>query len=85
MTGKITDRRPKNEITEPQHNTLNEIRLFLNKQKYPPEIKKPTDIFSISHYSAHDQVSQLVCKGYMERQPRIARGLVITEKARNLI
>lgn len=84
MTGKSRGRRPENEITEPQRKTLNEIRFFLNERGFPPTIKELSAILGISHSSAHDQVSQLVRKGYMKREPRKARSLAITEKARDL-
>jgi len=81
MTGKTRGRRPEKEITEPQLKTLNEIRLFLNERGFPPTIKELADVLGISHSSAHDQVSQLVRKGYIKREPKKARGLVITNKA----
>jgi repressor LexA len=46
-------------------------------------MKELADILGISHSSAHDQVSQLVRKGYLKREPKKARGLAITDKAQD--
>ena len=70
-------RRPLKEITGPQRRTLKEIRRFLHQRGFPPTIKELADILGISHASAHDQVNQLVRKGYLRREPRKARGLAI--------
>jgi repressor LexA len=40
-------------------------------------MKELADILGISHASAHGQVSQLVRKGYLKREARKARGIVI--------
>ena len=85
MINETRGRRPVQEITDPQRKTLKEICRFIGERGFPPTMKELADILRISHSSAHDQVSQLVRKGYMKREPRKARGLMITEKARNLI
>jgi len=83
MTNKTRGRRPVQEITDPQRRTLKEIRRFLRKCGFPPTMKELADILGISHSSAHDQVSQLVRKGYLKREPKKARGLAITDKAQD--
>jgi repressor LexA len=83
MIGKTRGRRPDAEITDPQRKTLKEICIFIGERGFPPTMKELADILGISHSSAHDQVSQLVRKGYMNREPKKARGLVITDKARD--
>ncbi len=77
MSQRPRGRRPVHEITEPQRRTLKEIRLFTNRRGFPPTMKELADILGISHTSAHGQVSQLVRKGYLKREARKARGIVI--------
>jgi len=77
MIHKPRGRRPLKEITNPQRRTLKEIRRFLRQRGFPPTIKELADILGVSHASAHDQVNQLVRKGYLRREPRKARGLAI--------
>jgi len=79
-----TSRKPKLEITDPQRRTLKEIRRIIDGRGFPPSIKEIAESLGISHASAHEQVSQLVRKGYLKREPRMARGLAITEKALNI-
>jgi len=73
-------RRPVSEITDRQRRTLGEIRNFISLRGFPPTIKELADILGISHASAHDQVSQLVRKGYLRREPRKARAIAVTNK-----
>jgi len=77
MSQRPRGRRPVQEITEPQRRTLKEIRLFANRRGFPPTMKELADILGISHASAHGQVNQLVRKGYLKREARKARGIVI--------
>ena len=70
-------RRPIQEITEPQRKTMKEIRRFTERRGFPPTMKELADILGISHASVHGQVNQLVSKGYLKREPRKARGIVI--------
>lgn len=70
-------RRPTAEITEHQRRTLKAIRNFIVHQGFPPTIKELADILGITPPSTHDQVSQLVRKGYLKREPHKARGLTI--------
>jgi len=77
MTTKFRGRRPIQEITEPQLQTLKEIQRFVDQRGFPPAIKELADILGISPASAHGQVNQLVRKGYLRREPRKARGLAV--------
>ena len=67
-------------ITPPQRNTLKEIAEFASTKGYPPTIQELADLLGISHASAHEQVSQLVRKGYLRRETRKARGIAIVRK-----
>lgn len=80
MERKGRGRRPVEEITDTQINTLKEIRRFTNHRGFPPTIKELADILGISHASAHGQVNQLVRKGYLKREARKARSLAIVRE-----
>ena len=72
-------RRPVREISARQRRTLEEIRNFPLRKKFPPTIKELAGILGISHASAHEQVTRLVRKGYLTREPQKARGLALVE------
>ena len=80
MHGPARGRRPVDEITSPQRRTLRELRRFTSQRGFPPTIKELADVLGISAPSAHDQVSQLVRKGYVKRESRKARGLTIVRE-----
>ena len=77
MSSQSRGRRPIEEITDPQRRTLGELRRFTSQRGFPPTLQELADILGISPPSAHDQVSQLVRKGYVKREARKARGLTI--------
>jgi len=78
-------RRATEEITEPQRRTLNAIRSFIAKRGFPPTMQELGDILGIAAASAHEQVSQLVQKGYVRREPRKARSLEILEEPKQSV
>lgn len=65
------------EITDPQLRTLRAIRKFVDQRGFPPTAAELGEMLSITNASAHDQISQLVRKGYLKREPGKARGLTI--------
>lgn len=73
-------RRPSEGITEPQRRTLAAIRAFAAKRGYPPTIDELGEILGIAGASAHQQVTQLIRKGYLRREPRKARSLEILKE-----
>ncbi len=77
MNGQPRGRRPAVEITDPQRRTLRALRRFIDHRGLPPTIKELADSLGISAPSAHDQVKQLVRKGYVKRESRKARGLTV--------
>ena len=83
MNRKPRGRRPVREITGPQRRTLQKLQRFVEQRGFPPTIMELADILGISHASAHDQVNQLVRKGYLRREPRKARGLAIIRDPEN--
>ncbi|MBN1552261.1 repressor LexA [bacterium] len=70
-------RRPTKGLTKAQQRTLKAIRDFKLENGYPPSIKDLGDILGITAAGAHDQVDQLVKKGYLTREPRKARSIMI--------
>ena len=84
MEHKGRGRRPVEGITDSQLNTLGEIRRFINQRGFPPTMKELADILGISHASAHDQVNQLVRKGYLKREARKARSISIVRELKDM-
>lgn len=68
-------RPPATGLTQPQIRTLRLIRNQIVHRGYPPTIQELAAALGITHASVHDQVNQLVRKGYLERERRKARGL----------
>ena len=67
-------------ITEPQARTLRVICKLINVSGLPPTVQELADSLGISHASAHEQVAQLVRKGYLRKEPRKARSLVVLKQ-----
>jgi repressor LexA len=70
-------RRPTKGLTLSQKRTLKAILEFQDRQGYPPSIKELGDYLNITAAGAHDQVDQLVRKGFISREPRKARSLIV--------
>jgi repressor LexA len=70
-------RRPVDTITEPQRRTLSTIRTFAKERGFPPTMDELGRVLGVAAATAHEQVTQLVRKGYLRRQPRKARSLEI--------
>jgi repressor LexA len=73
-------RKPITEITEPQRRTLAAIRTATAKRGIPPTLHELADILGISPASVHEQITQLVNKGYVRRNPRQARSLEVVRE-----
>lgn len=79
-------RPPVEGITEPQRRTLAAIRTHIARRGFPPTVQELGEILDIAPASAHEQVNQLVRKGYLRRDPRKARSLeVLKEPERAVI
>ncbi len=65
------------EITEHQKKTLKVIHSLIQSTSLPPTVKELSIVLGISHASVHEQISQLVRKGYLKKSPRKARSLVV--------
>ncbi len=64
-------------ITEPQAKTLQAICDILDRSGLPPTVKELAEALGISHASAHEQIAQLVRKGYLRKEDRKARSIVV--------
>ena len=70
-------RRPIEGLTETQQRVFRAVRDFIAQRGFPPTAKELGEVLDVSSATAHEQVGQLVRKGYLQREPRKARGLSI--------
>lgn len=78
--GIIVSKRKTEEITEPQARTLRAICSILDLRGLPPTVKELAGSLGISHASAHEQIAQLVRKGYLRKEAGKARGIVVLRR-----
>ncbi|MHB1000791.1 MAG: transcriptional repressor LexA [Armatimonadota bacterium] len=79
-------RKPLETITDSQMRTLNAIRRFIDNHGFPPTAIELGTVLGITYASAHDQVNQLVRKGYLKREPGKSRGIsIVKEPVKELI
>ena len=76
----LSGRPPSVGITPAQLRALNEIRAFTSKNEYPPTIHELAAVLGISHSSVHEQIAQLIRKGYLRRERGKSRGIVIVRE-----
>lgn len=67
-------------ITPPQAKTLRVICNILVRTGLPPTVKELACALGISHASAHEQIAQLVRKGYLRKEDRKARSIVVIKR-----
>lgn len=67
-------------ITEPQTRTLRAICQILDSTGLPPTVKELAEALGISPASAHEQIAQLVRKGYLRKEEKKARSIVIVKR-----
>lgn len=67
-------------ITEPQARTLKAICQILDSTGLPPTVKELAEKLGISHASAHEQIAQLVRKGYLRKEQKKARSIVVVKR-----
>lgn len=70
-------RRRVDDITAPQQRTLQAIQALIEKQGFPPTMKELAAELEITPASVFDQIAQLSRKGYIRREPRKARSIVV--------
>lgn len=68
------------EISAPQARTLQMICNILNANALPPTVKELSEALGISHASAHEQIAQLVRKGYLRKDAKKARSIVVIKR-----
>jgi repressor LexA len=68
-------RRPVSEVTATQLRALREIRDFIAERGMPPTSKELAERLGVSPATAHEQIGQLVRKGFLRREPNKARGI----------
>jgi repressor LexA len=65
-------------LTDRQRETLVAIKKLTDKKGYPPTLKEISEELGIaSHHGAHDTVNRLKAKGWISRDFRNPRGIVI--------
>lgn len=67
-------------ITEPQRRALTAIRAHVSRRGFPPTGQELGELLGIAPASAHEQVNQLVRKGYLRRDPHKARSLEVLKE-----
>jgi repressor LexA len=70
-------RRQVADLTDTQRRVLREVRDFIVAHGFPPTAQELAAVLGVSSATAHEQVSQLVRKGFIRREPRKARGLTV--------
>lgn len=73
-------RRPISGLTEPQQKTLAAVQEWLARNHVPPTMQELADALGIAPASVHEQITQLVRKGYLHREPRKARSLTVVRQ-----
>ncbi len=73
-------RPPVEGITEPQRRTLAAIRAHIARRGFPPTVQELGELLGIAPASAHEQVNQLVRKGYLRRDTGKARSLEVLKE-----
>jgi len=68
-------RKPVEQLTETQRRVLQELRDFMVEHGFPPSTQELAELLGVSTATAHEQVGQLVKKGFLTREARKARGL----------
>lgn len=74
-------RPPAEGLTEPQRRTLAAIRTHISRRGFPPTGQELGELLGIAPASAHEQVNQLVRKGYLRRDAGKARSLEILKES----
>jgi len=69
------------EITKRQKQILDYIANYIEINQYPPSLTEISQVFSINLKTAHEFLERLANKGYIIKEKRIARSLLLTDKA----
>lgn len=69
------------QITKRQKQVLDFIAKYIETNQYPPSLTEIAETFSINLKTAHEFLDRLANKGYIIKEKRMARCLLLTEKA----
>lgn len=74
--------RPRNnQISAAQARTLREIESFIAEQSFSPTVGELADRLGMSKQSVNEQLQRLERNGYIQRQPKVVRSLVVLRPA----
>lgn len=66
-----------NDLSPRQRETLQWVKDFIRKNRMPPTVREIGDSFGIKSSSVFDVLKALERKGYIKREPRKARSIVV--------
>lgn len=64
-------------LTPPQRRTLETLQRIIARDKLPPTLRELADELGLTIAPVQDQVTQLIQKGFVSREPRKARSLTV--------
>ncbi len=73
-------RKPSRGITEHQLRTLKAIHKFILDHGFPPTVADIAAILDLRTSTVHEQIGQLITKGYLKRAGGKARGLTVVQE-----
>jgi repressor LexA len=70
-------RKPTGDLSAHQLRTLRAIQQFISDHDFPPTVAELSETIGITGSSVHDQISQLIRKGYIRRDEGKSRGMAV--------
>lgn len=67
-------------LTTNQRRTFEIVKTLIAENGFPPTLKELANVLNVSAPSVHEQVLQLVEKGYLSREPRKSRSLRVLQE-----
>lgn len=65
------------QLTAKQKDVLNFLVVYIDEKGYSPSVREIAEHFEMSEVGAWCHLRPLIKKGYIEKAPRIARGIKI--------
>lgn len=78
-------RKPASDITEHQARTLRTIQKFILDRGIPPTVADVASMLGLRNSTVHEQINQLIQKGYIRREDGKARGLSVVQEPADTI
>lgn len=78
--GKKRGRKPTREVTQHQLRTLETIQRFIDERGIPPTITDLAETLGLTRSTVQDQITQLVKKGYLNKESGRARGITVARE-----